>query len=460
MPSVCPKTAGAIRGKPEAPARGQVDAHCMGAVFEELLAPLSDGEALLEADRCLECGGEAGAPCVAGCPADVDVPAFVAAIAAGDPAAAAKVIFAANLLGGTCARVCPVEELCARECVLLHEGREAIPIGRLQRYATDWAFHHVLRPRTRAAQSGRHIAVIGAGPAGLATAGELAALGHDVTVYDEHAEPGGLVRYAIAPYRQQREPIPDEVRMLGELGVKLRLRTTVDEQLLRELHETTDAIVLAVGLGGDSDVRYPGDEFDGVWDSLDFIEAIKTGATINPGTRAIVVGGGNTAIDCAVELRRLGADKVTMLYRRTEAEMPAYAHEVELARAEGVTFEWLAAPVRLLGDVRVRAVEVRRMELGPPDSSSRRRPVEVPGSEFVMLADTVVKAIGRRPRDAFLSLLGGLERDDDCIVVDEYGRTTVRGVYAAGDAVNGGTTVVEAVRLAKRVAAAVHEELT
>lgn len=432
----------------------------MGAVFTELLPPLSDEEALFEADRCLECGGEAGAPCVHGCPADVDVPSFVAAIAAGDPAAAARTIFAANVLGGTCARVCPVEELCARDCVLVHEGKEPIAIGRLQRYATEHAFHHLVTLRTRAGSTGHRVAVVGAGPAGLSAAAELASHGHDVTVYDEREEAGGLVRYGIAPYRQQNEPLPDEVRILGELGVKLRLRTPVDEALLRELRQSADALVLAVGMGGDSDVSYPGDDLEGVWNSLDFIAALKTGAAVEPGRSAIVIGGGNTAVDCAVELRRLGAETVTMLYRRTEKEMPAYAHEVELARAEDVSFEWLAAPVRLLGDRRVRAVEVLRMRLGDPDASGRRRPEPVRGSEFVLLADTVVKAIGQRPREEFLRLVEGLELDGGRIRIDENGRTTVPHVYSAGDAVNGGATVVEAVRVAKRVAAAVHEELS
>src|SRR5581483_1527602 len=201
-------------------------------------------------------------------------------------------------------------------------------------------------------------------------------------------------------------------------------------------------------------------ELEGVWDSLDFIAALKTGGQVAPGEAAIVVGGGNTAIDCAVELRRLGAANVTLLYRRTEAEMPAYAHEVELARAEGVRFEWLAAPVRFLGDGRVHAVEARRMRLGDPDASGRRRPEEVPGSEFVLLADTVVKAIGQRPRDEFLALFDGIARDGSRIAIDDDGRTSVPHVYAAGDAVNGGATVVEAVRVAKRVATAIHEELS
>ncbi|MGZ4333047.1 MAG: FAD-dependent oxidoreductase [Gaiellaceae bacterium] len=432
----------------------------MGAVFSELLAPLSDDEAVLEADRCLECGGAAGAPCVHGCPADVDVPSFVAAIAAGDPAKAAQVIFAANMLGGTCARVCPVEELCARDCVLLHEGKAPIASGRLQRYATEHAFPHLGTLRRRPEPTGHHVAVIGAGPAGLAAAGELASRGHEVTVYDEREEPGGLVRYGIAPYRQQNEPLPDEVRILGELGVKLRLRTPVDETLLRELRTSSDALVLAVGMGGDTDVSYPGDDLEGVWNSLEFIAALKTGEQIDPGRSAIVIGGGNTAIDCAVELKRLGAETVTMVYRRTEAEMPAYPAEVELARAEGVQFEWLANPLRVLGDSRVRALEALRMQLGEPDASGRRRPEEIPGSEFVLLADTVVKAIGQRARTEFLQLIPGLELDGSHIRIDDEGRTTVPNVFSAGDAVNGGATVVEAVRVAKRVATAVDEELS
>jgi dihydropyrimidine dehydrogenase (NAD+) subunit PreT len=432
----------------------------MGALFTELLPAYSSEEALVEADRCLECGGLAGAPCVHRCPADVDVPSFVAAIAAGDTAAAARTIFAANILGGTCARVCPVEALCARDCVLIHEGKHPIAIGRLQRYATDYAFHHLVELRGRVASTGRHVAVIGAGPAGLAAAGELASRGHEVTVYDERTEPGGLVRYGIAPYRQHNEPLPDEVRVLGQLGVKVRLETRVDAELLAGLRDTCDAVVLAIGMGGDAEISYSGDDLDGVWNSLEFIAALKAEGVLVPRGDAVVIGGGNTAIDCAVELKRLGARPVTLLYRRTEQEMPAYAHEVELARAEGVAFEWLAAPVRFLGDSRVRAVEAVRMRLGEPDASGRRRPEAVPGSEFVMLADTVVKAIGQRPREDFLELIDGLELDDGRIRIDAHGRTTVPGIYSAGDAVNGGATVVEAVRVAKLVASAVDEELS
>ncbi len=197
----------------------------------ELRPPLTAEAALVEADRCLECGGaHAAAPCVVGCPAGVDVPRFVAEIAAGDPGAAAKTIFAENVLGGTCARVCPVEVLCQRDCVLIHEGRPPIEIGALQRYATDWAYRNGVPLRASARANGKSVAVVGAGPAGLAAAGELAARGYAVTVYDERDEVGGLVRYAIAPYRQTNEPLPDEARLLSELGVEFRLG---DESRLR-----------------------------------------------------------------------------------------------------------------------------------------------------------------------------------------------------------------------------------
>ncbi|HEY2326111.1 MAG TPA: FAD-dependent oxidoreductase [Gaiellaceae bacterium] len=432
-----------------------------GGTFLELHPPLTAEEAAVEADRCLECGGQATAPCAAACPAGVDVPAFIAGIAADAPGAAARTIFAANLLGGTCARVCPVEELCARGCVLLHDGQPAIDIAGLQRYATDWAYAHGLELRERAPLTHRKVAVVGAGPAGLAVSGELAALGHDVTVYDERVLPGGLVRYGIAPYRQQEQPLPEEVRLLGLLGVKFRFQCRVDERLLHRLQREADAIVLAIGMGGDSDVRYPGDDLGGVWDSLPFIAQLKTGEPPDVGDRVIVLGGGNTAVDCAVEARRLGACNVTIAYRRTRAEMPAYAHEVELAEREGVDFVWLSTPVRMLGRrEHVAAVEFQGMRAGAPDKDGRRSVEEIPGSEYALPTDTVIKAIGQRPRREFVDLIDGVCLERGAIVVDERGRTGNPKVFAAGDAINGGATVVEAVRGAKVAAAAIHEVLS
>jgi glutamate synthase (NADPH/NADH) small chain len=421
-------------------------------VFDELRPPVTAGAALVEADRCLECGGlEAPAPCTAACPAGVDVARFVAQVADGDPGGAAATIFAANVLGGTCSRVCPVEVLCQRDCVLLHEGRPAIEIAALQRYATDWAFAHGAPLREAAPWNGRRVAVVGAGPAGLAAAGELAARGYRVTVHDERAEVGGLVRYAIAPYRQTNEPLPDEARLLAELGVEFELGERVDATRLERLRDEADAVVLAVGLGADADVAFEGDDLEGVWESLPFIERLKTGAPPPVGSRVAVIGGGNTAVDVAVEAKRLGADVSLLLYRRTEAEMPAYEHEVELARREGVEIRPLTSPVAFVGEGTVEGVRCAEMRLGDPDESGRRRPIPVPGSEFVVAADTVVKAIGQQRRDEFRALLEAVDAD---------GRTSDPRVFAAGDAVNGGASVVEAVRGAKLAAAALDRELS
>jgi dihydropyrimidine dehydrogenase (NAD+) subunit PreT len=432
------------------------------SVFEELTAPLERAGALVEADRCLECGGPyAEAPCTVACPAGVDVAAFVAAVARDEPDEAARIIFAENLLGGTCARVCPVELLCQGACVLQHEGRRAVEVGALQRYAADHALAAGTTLRTRAPYNWLRVAVIGAGPAGLACAGELAALGYGVTVYDERLEPGGLVRYAIAPYRLLAEPLASEARVLAELGVAFELGVAVDtKEALASVAAEADAVVLAVGMGPDADIHYPGDDLPGVWESLPFIEAIKTGRAPDVGSSVVVVGGGNTAVDAAREARRLGADEVTMLYRRTKAEMPAYPHEVVEAQEEGVHLEWLTVPLRFVGTERLEAVECRRARLGAKDASGRRRPQEIPGSEFLLRADTAIKAIGQRPRTEFLSWIDGLATENGTVVVDpETGATTSGKFFAAGDACNGGATVVEAVREAKLAARGVHEFL-
>ena len=254
------------------------------ALFDELKPPLGADEARIEANRCLECGGaHAPAPCTVACPADVDVPGFVTAIAEGDPAHAAELIFAENLLGGTCARVCPTELLCEGACVLAHEGRRPIEIGRLQRHAADVGLVEPAALRRRVPATGFRVAVVGAGPAGLACAGELAALGHAVTVYDERQETGGLVRYAIAPYRELREPLPGETALVRTLGARVVLGWHVGPARLQLLAETNDAVVLAVGMGHDARAHIMGDDLDGVWDSLPFIERIKTGSAPRSG---------------------------------------------------------------------------------------------------------------------------------------------------------------------------------
>ncbi|HEX2505923.1 MAG TPA: FAD-dependent oxidoreductase, partial [Gaiellaceae bacterium] len=297
--------------------------------FAELHLPLAPPEAVVEAERCLDCGGlYAPAPCSVACPADVDVPSFVGALARNQPGEAAETILAENLLGGTCARVCPVELLCEGACVLVHEGRPPIQIAALQRFATDWAFEEGILPRhVTATPTGKRVAVIGAGPAGMACAGELAALGHAVEVYDGREEVGGLVRFGIAPYRQHVDPLPAEARLVESLGVEFRLGDAIQSpEVLRRIEDDCDAVVLAVGLGADLEPELPGSQLPGVWRSLQFIEALKTGRPPEVGARTVVIGGGNTAVDVAREAVRLGAEVVTLAYRRTEAEMPAYDH--------------------------------------------------------------------------------------------------------------------------------------
>ena len=430
-----------------------VDEPSGAGLAEDLRPPLRPDEAVVAAERCLGCGGPyAPAPCTAACPADIDVPGFVGAVAAGDNNAAARTIFADNLLGGTCARVCPVEVLCEGNCVLNAEGRRPVEIGRLQRYASDGPLADGVRLREAARPAtGRTVAVIGAGPAGLAAAGELALRGHLVAVYDERDEPGGLVRFAIAPFRQRREPLPAEARHVESLGVELRLEHQIDsEERLAALAGDADAVVLAVGMGEDAEIHYDGDDLPGVYESLPFIAAMKTGRPLPVGDRVVVIGGGNTAVDCAREARRLGASVVTLAYRRSEEEMPAFAHEVAEAREEEVEFHWLANPTRFLGYGRLSGVECVEMRLGKADASGRHRPEPVPGSEFVIDADTVIKAIGQRPRSELLSWIDGLELVDGRIAIDpETGTTGNPKFFAAGDAVSGGSMVVEAVRQAK-----------
>lgn len=426
--------------------------------FSELRPPLDTDAALLEADRCLFCAGPyAPPPCSAACPAGVDVPRFVRQIADGRPLAAARTIFEENLLGATCARVCPVELLCEGACVLVHEGRPPIEIARLQRYAADAALAADTPLRGKGPRIGRRAAVVGAGPAGLACAGELAARGFDVVVFDEHPEVGGTVRTAISPYRQVVDPLPAERTALSRLGVEFRLGARIDSPHdLERLLEESDAVFLGIGLGADRELDCPGTDLAGVWRSLDFIAALKHDAAPVVGDRVVVLGGGNTAIDVAREAVRLGARHVTLAYRRTRELMPAYAFEVEEAASEGVAFEWLAAPVELVGGGRVRHVVFERLRLGEPGEDGRPS-LEATGERFSLPADTVVAAIGQSPRSE--ASAWSLEGRRGAIAVDAGGRTSVPHVYAGGDAVNGGSSVVQAVAEGKRAAIAIAEDL-
>ncbi len=433
-------------------------------IFRELHEPLTAERAAIEARRCLECGGPyAPAPCSIACPTHIDIPRFIEEIRLEDPLAAARTIFAANSLGGSCARVCPVEVLCQGSCVLNKEGRRPVAIGQLQRYATDWAFmKHQNVLTVLKGQNGRSksIGVIGAGPASLSCAAELAKLGHDVTTYEAQRDFGGLITHAIAPYKLRHDPIPQEVEQIRQLGVQFEMGTRVGIDLtIQQLEERHGAIFLGIGLGEDMDLNIEGAKLPGVWRSLDFIERIKAGRLneLKVGARVAVIGGGNTAIDAAREAVRFGAKDVLVLYRRTRKEMPAYAHEVKQAEAEGVRFSWLTAPVKFMGDGHLKSVECTYMKLVAPDESGRPRAEPVPGTEFALDVDTVILAIGQRARSEFLQSIEDLELDHGLVKINEHHQTTSERYFAGGDCTNGGGTAVEAVQHGKLAAQGIHE---
>ncbi|MFI5384626.1 MAG: FAD-dependent oxidoreductase [Fimbriimonadales bacterium] len=426
--------------------------------FEEIHPPLSPEQANAEAERCLQCGGSlTRAPCVSACPAVIDIPRFIGEIKDGNPLEAAQTIFAANALGGSCSRVCPVQELCEGACVMKKEGRRPVQIGRLQRFATDAALDTLgTRHRTKPTLHNEvSIGVIGAGPAGLACAEELACLGYDVTVYEKRALPGGLVTYGIAPYKQQIDPMFEEAERIATLGIRLRFAMTVGKDVsFEELEAKHQAVFLGIGMGPDQSAGLPGEDLPGIFESLPVIQEIKLGKPEKlcfAKKRVAVIGGGNTAIDAGRALVRLGVKEVTLVYRRDEASMPAYRHEVEAAKAEGVKFQFLTSPVRFVGKSAVTGIECIQMQLGEPDASGRPRPVPMPGMEFVVGCDVVVKAIGQRPLEEMMFALG-VKSEKGRAKVSETFQSSNPKVFAGGDVVTGGTTVVESVRHGKLAA--------
>ena len=445
-------------------------------LFEELHPPLTKEQAVVEASRCLECGGPyAPAPCLVACPTHIDIPKFIKEIRLGHPQASARTIFESNILGGSCARVCPVEVLCQGACVLHKEGRRPVSIGLLQRYATDAVLTediHSLADELKPTHSHEKlgsVGVIGAGPAGLSCAAELAKRGYEVTVYEARSDFGGLITYGIAPYKQLRDPVPHEAELIKKLGAKFRMGILIGRDLtLQQLEKKHDAIFLGIGLGDDTELNIPGSNLRGVWRSLEFIEKLKAGQIdeLHLGKQIAVIGGGNTAIDVAREVVRLGGatqatrPTVMLLYRRSEKEMPAYAHEVRAAQHEGVRFWWLTAPVKLMGYGRVKHLQCIHMKLGEPDASGRSRVEPVAGSEFTIYVDTVVLAIGQKSQAEFFKKIDGLALEENLVKVNEHYQTTNPQYFAGGDCVNGGATVVEAVQHGKLAAEGIHQYIS
>lgn len=429
--------------------------------FQDLKPGFTEAQARAEASRCLYCND---APCIAACPTAINIPEFIRKIDTGNYKGSARTILEANILGYSCALVCPVEVLCVGACVYNHQDRPPIQIGLLQRFATEWAYDRNVRFWPKGPSSGKRVALVGAGPASLACAHELAKHGHDAVCLEARLLPGGLNTTGCAPYKIRSEAALREVEYVAGIGFEIRTGVEVGRDVsLGELERAYDAIFLGVGLGADSKLGVPGEDLKGVFGACELIERIKTKETVPEVTaakRAVVVGGGNTAIDVARELAGLGL-QVTQLYRRDEDSMGAYAHEQEYARKEGVEFRFLTQPVAYLGDAqkRVRAVQCVKM-MWPADKTGR--PVPVPGSEHEVAGEIVAVATGQEKLVRELKKIPGLTiMPDGRLRVDPAtGRTGNPKYWAGGDCANGGKEVVNAAAEGKKAAKAIHAALT
>jgi dihydropyrimidine dehydrogenase (NAD+) subunit PreT len=418
-------------------------------MFEEITAPLSVTEASFEANRCLYCYD---APCSRACPTHIDVASFIRRIATGNLNGSARVIYEANPMGASCARVCPVEVMCEAACVKSTLMSRPIMIGRLQRYATDHVLKRQLQLFKPANPIGYSVGIIGSGPAGLSCATYLARLGYTVTIYEQKLSPGGLNSHGMAEYKMTKAVALSEIELIEALGVKFELGVSVGKEIEIELlEERHDLIFIACGLGASRNLSVEGEELSGVIDALSFIEKIKSGDTkqILGHGRVAVIGGGNTAIDAARQALRLGASDVTVLYRRSESDMSAYKHEYEDARREGIKFLWNTVALSFLpnGSRKVASIECKQTN---QNSSS---------SNFQITCDMVIKAAGQERNS--LSIKGVTYNPDGTVRIDpETFQTSSSRYFAGGDCVNGGKEAVDAVQDGKLAAQSMHKFLT
>ncbi len=439
--------------------------------FNEVALGYTEEEAILEASRCIQCPKPT---CVAGCPVHVRIPEFIKAITKKEFEEAYKIIKSTNSLPAVCGRVCPQEEQCEKNCVLNKIGKP-IAIGRLERFAADYALENNVEEEVKPEKKNKKVAIIGGGPAGLTCAGDLLKMGYDVTIFEALHALGGVLTYGIPEFRLPKRIVEAEIERVKKLGAKFETnvvvgRTVTIDQLMEE--EGFEAVFVGTGAGLPKLMDISGKNLNGVYSANEFLTRINLmkaykfpeyDTPIAVGKRVAVIGGGNVAMDAARSALRLeGVEEVIVVYRRSKEEMPARLEEIEHAIEEGIKFEFLANPIRINGteDGWVKSMDVIRMELGEPDSSGRRRPIEIPGSEFTIEVDTVIMALGTSPNN----LIPSTTKDIDVqrwggIIADETGKTSKPGVFAGGDAVTGAATVILAMGAGKQAAKAIDEYL-
>ena len=438
--------------------------------FEEVSQGYDEAMAREEATRCIDCKNPA---CMTGCPVGVHIPDFIRHVKEGEFEQAYETIRLTNNLPAICGRVCPQETQCESKCVRGVKG-DPVGIGRLERFCADYAMQHASAKAERPAPNGHRVAVVGSGPSGLTCAGDLAKLGYDVTIFEALHTPGGVLVYGIPEFRLPKRLVREEIATVEALGVKIETDVVVGRSVsLEELFdEGYEAVFVGSGAGLPRFQGIPGENLNGVYSANEFLTRInlmkayafpETDTPVRVGKKVAVVGGGNVAMDAARSALRLGADEVSIIYRRSEKEMPARLEEVHHAKEEGVNFRMLTNPTAIHGDENgsVRAMTCVEMELGEPDASGRRRPVVKQGSEFDLDVDTVVIAIGNSPNPLIRNTTPGLETQKwGGIIVDENGATSLENVYAGGDAVTGAATVILAMGAGKTAAKAIHEKLS
>lgn len=439
--------------------------------FDEVALGYTEEMAITEAKRCMQCKKPR---CVSGCPVEIDIPGFISCIARGDFSAGIKRLKEKNCLPAVCGRVCPQESQCEAQCILRNKGAE-VAIGRLERYLADWeGTKGTVEMPPRAKSTGKKIAVVGSGPAGITVAGDLILLGHEVTIFEALHRAGGVLTYGIPEFRLPKRIVQREVEYVRGLGVEVITNYVVGKtRSVDELLEEYDAMFIGTGAGLPWFMNIPGENLNGVYSANEYLTRLNlmqgyrypaSSTPVRKHVRVAVVGGGNVAMDSARSALRMGASESHIIYRRSKEELPARHEEAENAEEEGVIFDYLTLPIRYIGDENgwLKGIECIRMELGEPDASGRRRPVEIKDSNFIMEADALVCAIGNSPNPLISSSTEGLEvtRHGTLVADQETGRTTRDRVWAGGDIVTGAATVILAMGAGRKAARSIHEFLS